>query len=554
MKKKSLTLVLALSVIMSTITGCGSGGQEESTKENEVVESESEESGSETESGEIPLDAFAGTEITIAVNKRLSDKSESFNDKPIFKMAEEATGIHINWIEVDEAAATEKTNIMLTSDMPDAFLWLLNESQIATNLDLFYDLSEDGLLEKYAPNVLADYETMENGLDMITWPDGSIRSLITGNQVSRENDPDGIFVINKAWLDQLNMDIPETADEFYEVLCAFRDNDMNGNGDTTDEIPLEFCANNWAAKTMTLAGSFGIAVHNGNEDSAYYKVEDGKVYPTMNTEECRAFLEYYHKLGQEGLLDLEGFSQTSDQFGTKIKEKVVGVFSGWTAMNYLSPEDAQDYVTLKPFKAVDGVEPLEGGTKDRFSGFRFGLAASAEFENVPALLHWWNYMSSSTELKYTARLGERGQKWDFDEDGNVYEKVPEALPEGWTEEDFKNTYGIVDMSPFIRKDEAPVLNKDLDPNDSKVLRNKMVDEVFDMLPEEDVPVRIGDVDKVNERTFIEIELFNYLGNFVATSIVEGVTDESWQTHLDTLDALQYNEWIDWWQGFVDGEY
>ena len=35
------------------------------------------------------------------------------------------------------------------------------------------------------------------------------------------------MMINKNWLDQLGLSIPETTDELYEVLCAFRDNDMN---------------------------------------------------------------------------------------------------------------------------------------------------------------------------------------------------------------------------------------------------------------------------------------------------------------------------------------
>ena len=91
-------------------------------------------------------------------------------------------------------------------------------------MDLFYDLSEEGLLETYAPNVLADHESIEGGLQNVTWPDGSIRSLMGGIQVSYNDDPSGIMVINKAWLDKLDMDVPTTADEFYTVMKAFKEN------------------------------------------------------------------------------------------------------------------------------------------------------------------------------------------------------------------------------------------------------------------------------------------------------------------------------------------
>ena len=92
---------------------------------------------------------------------------------------------------------------------------------------------------------MEDYKTIEGGMDLITWPDGSIRALMTGDEVSYANDAMGITIINKKWLDQLGMDIPTTMEEFYEVLCAFRDNDMNGNGDGSDEIPLKISEANW---------------------------------------------------------------------------------------------------------------------------------------------------------------------------------------------------------------------------------------------------------------------------------------------------------------------
>ena len=49
--------------------------------------------------------------------------------------------------------------------------------------------------------------------------------------------------INKTWLDNLGLEVPTTLGELKDVLIAFRDNDANGNGDTTDEIPLDF--NGW---------------------------------------------------------------------------------------------------------------------------------------------------------------------------------------------------------------------------------------------------------------------------------------------------------------------
>lgn len=99
------------------------------------------------------------TTFTIAVYKNALSKCDDFNEMKIFQMAEEATGVHIEWMPV-EAGSGDKINAMLTADLPDAFLGLLNESKIAMNMDLFADLS--GLLEEHAPHVFFDYNSMEN--------------------------------------------------------------------------------------------------------------------------------------------------------------------------------------------------------------------------------------------------------------------------------------------------------------------------------------------------------------------------------------------------------
>ena len=209
---------------MLAVTGCGNTAEE--SKESSTVqvkESESTPVSSSTQEASeegVAIDAFAGTELTIVVTKNAFDQSEDYNDTPAFKAAEEATGIHINWVELESGSAGEKRNLMLASpdQMPDAFYGGIGQSTIAKNMDLFYDLSEEGLLETYAPDILADYEQMiaADGLEALRWDDGSIRSLYMGLETSQEGDPQGITVINQEWLDKVGMDKPTTADDLFQ--------------------------------------------------------------------------------------------------------------------------------------------------------------------------------------------------------------------------------------------------------------------------------------------------------------------------------------------------
>ena len=200
MKKRTVALTLSLAMAAGVLAGCGSQAEEtkapasaETTAAATAAAEAPPAATQDAEPEEIPVDKFAGTELTILVKKHSYDTGESWEDKPAMKAAEEATGININWIMID-SGQSERINAMLAGDMPDAFIGnMIKAETIGANMDLFYDLSQDGLLETYAPNVLKDIQSLDGGLDLVTWPDGSIRSLITNDASNYANDAEGIM-------------------------------------------------------------------------------------------------------------------------------------------------------------------------------------------------------------------------------------------------------------------------------------------------------------------------------------------------------------------------
>ena len=126
-KTKAMGAILSTAMVLSMLAGCG-------TAETATVG---------TTTGETAASATAATEtdttpitFKIAVTKHALSKCDDFNDKVAFQMAEEATGVHIEWVYVEDGAG-EKVNTMLTADMPDAFLGLLSEEQVASSMDSF---------------------------------------------------------------------------------------------------------------------------------------------------------------------------------------------------------------------------------------------------------------------------------------------------------------------------------------------------------------------------------------------------------------------------------
>lgn len=502
------------------------------------------------ETAEVKYDQFAGTEITVAVLKKEISQCNDFNEMEFAKLAEAATGIHVNWVYVENGAKTEKVTAMLVGDMPDLFMGLVTESQIAANMDLFYDLSEEGLLDTYAFNIVKQYkDNVAGNMECVTWPDGSIRSLCTDLQTSWNNDGEGIMVINKKWLDQLNLKVPTTTDELYEALCAFRDNDMDGDGDPSNEIPFEFAESNWAARLWNLGDAFGLYGLGQDNQMHYYQYKDGNIIPTLNTQAFKDFLNYAHKLAAEGLLDVEGFSQTGEQYNAKL-HNCVGVFFAWTPDSKVPAENARDYVVVRPV-AAEGYTPVKSGTYNKVRATRTGLAISAKTEKIGAVLTWLNYLCSSKEMLWTTRLGKQGDLWDVDADGNIVNASGAELSSDFTEEDYKYTNAIVGYGPMISVDMNMLVNED--PKNGDYIRKLMVDEVSDMLPRELMPARFTDPEDTANRTFIEVDLFAMINNFFANSIAYGFTDDDWDKFQNDLTTYGYYDWIQWYQDFADGK-
>lgn len=570
MKKKLVAVLLSLALVVGGLTACGSTKVPEADAEVEVeaeaeaeaepeVESEVEpEAADEVYPGggdfkpgdEIPVDYFAGTEISIVWEKRATDEASDYNaEKLAIIAAEEATGIHVNWILMESGTRGDKMpTILAGEDRPDVYLQTVTANDISANPELFYDLSEEGLLETYAPKVVEDFNTFSGTWDAITWSDGSIYSLATGWSVSPNDAAGGIFVINQDWLNKVGMELPTTGEEFLDVLRAFRDEDVDGDGDPSNEIPYGFSNKTWAGNIMQLADYFGLGSGPNCDATQYYlQIKDGKVVSTLDTDKYRTFVEFVHTMVEENLIDVEGFSQNSDQFNAKISAGTYGVYSCWTP-----PQDQMaHYVPLGIWRGIEGVDPIitgygaSGSTMNNVS-----LVIDAETEHIDAILHWWNWLSQSTETKLTMRSGQQGISWDFNSDGSVYivtdhDKGP----------NYGYTVGFHNACPLLLPNEVYVMQEGVtDPTNSTLYRENMVAAIIDYAVKEPVPKRLAPAEALEEKAFLETDLFAYCGNFNDSNCMDGITDAEWEAHLQALEDNGYYEWLEWYQKYVDNAF
>ncbi|MBR6883936.1 MAG: hypothetical protein IKN06_13340, partial [Bacteroidales bacterium] len=108
-----------------------------------------------------------------------------------------------------------------------------------------------------------------------------------------------------------------------------------------NEIPYDFCEAFFASKIEFLAWMFGQPV----TESVFYNITDeGEVVGAVDTDGYRAFLEYAHQLVEEGLVSIDGFTQTYDQWAANLNSMKVGFFLGWGPCNYIT--DKEDFLNI----------------------------------------------------------------------------------------------------------------------------------------------------------------------------------------------------------------
>ena len=339
--KKAASFVLALALTASMAAGCSSGSS----------------------SAPAPSSGDGGGETVTLTGFGCSYPGQApWETMPLFQELEKRTNIHIDWEYLEQSPqTTERVNAMFASEeMPGIFI---RAGQGAANRTTVLKWAEAGLvidlaplIEEHAPNIKAMFEKYPAARASNITPDGKIYLLPTiydykPYQVWRT------MQINSDWLERVGMSEPTTLDEFADVLRAFRDQDANGNGDPTDEIP--YSAHNFPIVLRGILPGFGL-------NYAYdlpCKFEDGQFVDMVTSDEFKAALEYCHMLYSEKLIDQEIFSQTNaryhgylpdDRFGVVMLHQTLNAGSVAPSLKGLAPltgpagEDARVWSFYNP--------------------------------------------------------------------------------------------------------------------------------------------------------------------------------------------------------------
>ena len=180
------------------------------------------------------------------------------------------------------------------------------------------------LIQKYMPNYQKVIAQKPDITKFTTAPDGNIYTFARLNEGSWMRQL-SIHSIYKPWVDKLGKAMPKTTDEFYDLMVAMKNTDLNGNG-KADEIPIAMALGD-LANGVPRSGpwfvyyAFGLPRpgHRRPTTVANLFVEDGKVKFAPADERFKQATAYLNKLWKAGLIEPEAFTLTYTQMEAKIQ-------------------------------------------------------------------------------------------------------------------------------------------------------------------------------------------------------------------------------------------
>ncbi len=330
--KRLTTLFLVVLLILSTAAcvpqtgGDSTSGTTKSTTEPNVSDN--------TTAKDKPSELTYWTEMSDA------SVNPSYNQNPAFIRLQEDTNINITYIHPPVGQAAEQFNLMVaTDDLPDIIQYdwpnFPGGAEAAIIGNVIVPLNN--LISEKMPNYstflkkFPEIERMivtDSGLHSYfpmtytTTPLDSNEHLGLSGRIPAYETYIGL-IIRQDWLDDLNLPMPETVDDWFVTLKAFKD-------EKGAEAPLSITAR-FLKDSCAFASAYDIAV-TSNSNITFNFFEDNKKIKFGPYEPAyREYLTVLNKMYKEKLLDNDFALLDNNAMASKVLTGKAGVWSGYTS-------------------------------------------------------------------------------------------------------------------------------------------------------------------------------------------------------------------------------
>ncbi|MCL2833745.1 MAG: hypothetical protein FWD78_11295 [Treponema sp.] len=340
-----------------------------------------------------------GTNVTMTVSWQPDETwARTSNPADIWYFTFVKRAMNINLDVSTRAPGNEVKNLMFASgDLPDIWLGSLSPNDIVT-----YGVSEkqlvpisDYLNPTLMPNLYKVYSDNPELKGPSTASDGKIYSFanIRGKEWLHGPITGGLAraFFNQKWLDKLGIKVPETLDQYLDVLRAFK----TLGSDVVPESSIFTAANNFMLVYTALGFHWtggnnitGVGTRNGKVTFVF---GDRDIYPK--------FVETYKTMYDEGLIFKDYFTMTNNARNAFTMTGKAGTLVG-PPITYVDPQYYFDYVSAKPLtselnKTLFWVSPANYVNANFVS-----VTSNCKYPEAAMRLFDFNYTPENTIIAY----------------------------------------------------------------------------------------------------------------------------------------------------------
>ena len=386
--KKNLVL-LGVVCMAGILTGCSDTVQKETESSTEYSVEQMKQNLLDAARQMEPSDNLyfeEGLEIT-GLGVTYDDRPITFDGCYYWPAIEKLTNTHVavDWHEADGYASSVATTLLMDiKEMPD----IINPYSFGV-----MDLADDGLiipLDEYL-ELMPDIVEAVGEERMDTWrqADGHIYYIPSVSAVQGSQT----MMVRKDWLDALQMDVPQKWEDWLELWRGIRDNDLNENGDPTDEIPIAMAFGNDGEKCMTmLMNSFGI---RPSSDGQFCLLDDGTYTMVYEHPRYYDFLQAVADLYQEGIIREDFETYNYNTIEQMMEDNLIGTAMTWAVSagnaDYLRDNGDTDalFIAVPPVQGPYGDQNIQ---ERELVGSAWCITAGAKdkgkIEDIVRFLNW----------------------------------------------------------------------------------------------------------------------------------------------------------------------
>lgn len=548
--KKMITVSLAICMAATMMTGCGK-------KKVELNDGTFQE----VDKAELEFPLKEKTVLTGMTSFPPNTESEP-NNRTIFKRLQEQTNVEIDWTAIQSDQWGDKIALSMANpeELSDfVFSAGFGDSDLLKYADQGIIIALEEYIDAYMPNLKAVFDKYPEYRTMCTDTEGHIWALPWIEQLGSEKTAiqtvGNMSFINKKWLDFLGLEIPETVDEFEQVLIAFRDNASKLQKEFNIEgsiIPMSCIVNDGDQDPAILINGFGEGYGDADKGRHIAVTDDKKVICAATQEGYKKGIQWLHKLNEEGLIDPEAFTQEWSTYVSKGKSGRYGVCFSWDVANI---DNLKDWVPLPALTAdTTNITPQNGSFT---SGFDRGRCVVTAVAKNPALVCAWLDQMYAPMQSPQNNWGTYGEEDEFD----IFEMGKNE--EG---EDMLKHAPLGDESPVeVREAESvggplaildEYYGKYVTCPDDAQYRMDWIEEYYtpDMHTKYVYPNVFMNREDTEELSNLQADIEKTIKAKKSEWIMEGFTDADWDEYIKSLEAYGLEDYLAIFQKYLDSFY